>query len=92
MTGSRQLSTSSVGNLPPAPSSITERFALPRGPKSYDASDIKNEDKLRAVGRDLRSDTLTVPTDAMFEAMKLASRGDDVYLVRLLDASALPPY
>ncbi|PWN97324.1 hypothetical protein FA09DRAFT_346294 [Tilletiopsis washingtonensis] len=39
-----------------------------------------NVAKLAAIARDLRSDTLTVPTDAMFAAMAEASRGDDVYL------------
>ncbi|KAK0534231.1 hypothetical protein OC842_002703 [Tilletia horrida] len=66
--------------LPPAPGSVTERFSLPEGPRAYKASDVKNADKLRAIARDFRSDTLTMPTDAMFEAMKAASRGDDVYL------------
>lgn len=31
---------------------------------------------------DLISDTATVPTDEMFEIMKAATRGDDVYQVR----------
>jgi hypothetical protein len=35
------------------------------------------------VGRDFRSDTLTIPTDEMFEVMRHASRGDDVYEVRV---------
>lgn len=30
---------------------------------------------------DLTSDTATVPTDEMFDIMKSASRGDDVYQV-----------
>lgn len=33
---------------------------------------------------DLQSDTSTTPTDEMFEIMKLASRGDDVFSVRNL--------
>ncbi|KAE8209426.1 hypothetical protein CF327_g6587 [Tilletia walkeri] len=79
----RSMSTkarSTSSSIPHAPSSIKERFTLPQGPKAYEASHVKNEDKLRAVGRDFRSDTLTIPTDSMFEAMKVASRGDDVYL------------
>lgn len=31
---------------------------------------------------DLTSDTATVPTDEMFDIMKAATRGDDVYQVR----------
>lgn len=31
---------------------------------------------------DLLSDTATEPTDEMFDIMKLASRGDDVFAVR----------
>lgn len=31
---------------------------------------------------DLQSDTATEPTDAMFDLMKSASRGDDVFAVR----------
>lgn len=34
---------------------------------------------LRSVGRDFRSDTVTIPTDRMFTEMALASRGDDVF-------------
>ncbi|KAE8246990.1 hypothetical protein A4X06_0g4776 [Tilletia controversa] len=75
----RTLSTAAA-QVPSAPSSIRERFSLPQGPNAYQTSDARNEDKLKAVSRDFRSDTLTIPTDAMFEAMKQASRGDDVYL------------
>ncbi|KAK4687353.1 threonine aldolase, partial [Tremellales sp. Uapishka_1] len=38
-----------------------------------------NVDKLRAISRDFRSDTLTVPTDAQLLFALQASRGDDVY-------------
>jgi threonine aldolase len=31
---------------------------------------------------DLTSDTATIPTDEMFDIMKAATRGDDVYQVR----------
>lgn len=31
---------------------------------------------------DLTSDTATIPTDEMFDIMKQATRGDDVYQVR----------
>ncbi|KAK0554409.1 hypothetical protein OC846_002141 [Tilletia horrida] len=72
--------TANATALPPAPSSISERFQLPKGPKWYDAADAKNADKLVAVSRDFLSDTLTIPTDAMFDAMKQASRGDDVFV------------
>lgn len=34
-------------------------------------------------------DTITVPTDAMFDLMKEASRGDDVYGVRPSSATHL---
>lgn len=30
---------------------------------------------------DMTSDTATIPTDEMFDIMKLATRGDDVYQV-----------
>ncbi|KAK0555623.1 hypothetical protein OC845_000194 [Tilletia horrida] len=72
--------TANATALPPAPSSISERFQLPKGPKWFDAADAKNADKLVAVSRDFLSDTLTIPTDAMFDAMKQASRGDDVFV------------
>ncbi|GAA5987207.1 hypothetical protein JCM11641_006060 [Rhodosporidiobolus odoratus] len=39
----------------------------------------RNSDRLQAVSRDFRTDTITVPTDEMLELMKGASRGDDVY-------------
>lgn len=38
-----------------------------------------NVAKLNAIARDFRTDTITVPTEEMFEAMRIASRGDDVY-------------
>lgn len=31
---------------------------------------------------DFTSDTATIPTDEMFDIMKMASRGDDVFAVR----------
>jgi threonine aldolase len=31
---------------------------------------------------DLTSDTATIPTDEMFDIMKTATRGDDVYQVK----------
>ncbi|KNZ58756.1 threonine aldolase [Puccinia sorghi] len=49
---------------------------LPKGgyqePKS-------NEEKRTLIARDFRSDTMTAPTEEMFEFMKNASIGDDVY-------------
>lgn len=36
---------------------------------------------------DLTSDTATLPTDEMFEVMKMASRGDDVFQVRTMQQS-----
>ncbi|SCV74933.1 BQ2448_7962 [Microbotryum intermedium] len=38
-----------------------------------------NDLKLRQISRDFRTDTITIPTDEMFDLMKEASRGDDVY-------------
>lgn len=40
---------------------------------------IDNAKKLQQIGRDFRSDTITVPTESMIRAMAEASRGDDVY-------------
>lgn len=57
------------------------RFLLPEVPGHLDVHD--NAAKLRAISRDLRSDTLTIPTDSMMRAMLGASRGDDVYEVGL---------
>lgn len=37
---------------------------------------------------DFRSDTVTAPTDEMFDIMKSASRGDDVFQVRLHTAAS----
>ncbi|KAL1924320.1 uncharacterized protein VTP21DRAFT_7355 [Calcarisporiella thermophila] len=47
-------------------------------PHIYGA-DKKPDDKISEGIYDFRSDTLTKPTDEMFEAMRNASRGDDVY-------------
>ncbi|KAM0750722.1 aromatic amino acid beta-eliminating lyase/threonine aldolase [Meredithblackwellia eburnea MCA 4105] len=38
-----------------------------------------NARMLEAVSRDFRTDTITIPTDDMFQAWLEASRGDDVY-------------
>ncbi|WAQ83909.1 hypothetical protein PtA15_4A359 [Puccinia triticina] len=38
-----------------------------------------NEEKRQLISRDFRSDTMTAPTEEMFEFMKNASIGDDVY-------------
>jgi len=58
------------------PSNSYVQLNLPKGgyqePKS-------NEEKRALIARDLRSDTMTAPTDEMFEFMKNASVGDDVY-------------
>ncbi|CEQ41260.1 SPOSA6832_02938, partial [Sporobolomyces salmonicolor] len=35
--------------------------------------------KLQQISRDFRTDTITMPTDEMYDLMKHASRGDDVY-------------
>lgn len=80
---------------PPAPdTSKAGKFTLPDPVSSQDKSKpagtsdaLRNADRhdnaaMRIrVGRDFRSDTLTIPTDEMFEVMKHASRGDDVYEV-----------
>ncbi|CAO1636372.1 unnamed protein product [Parajaminaea phylloscopi] len=62
--------------LPEPSSGAAPRFQLPTVPGHLDSHD--NVAKLRAVGRDFRSDTVTIPTDSMFAAMSRASRGDDV--------------
>jgi len=58
------------------PSNSYVQLNLPKGgyqePKS-------NEEKRALIARDLRSDTMTAPTEEMFEFMKNASVGDDVY-------------
>ncbi|GAA5893487.1 hypothetical protein JCM5296_007470 [Sporobolomyces johnsonii] len=38
-----------------------------------------NRLKLEQISRDFRTDTITMPTDEMYDLMKHASRGDDVY-------------
>ncbi|PWN20144.1 hypothetical protein BCV69DRAFT_283681 [Microstroma glucosiphilum] len=68
---------SSASYLGPTPASSTPRFKLPEVSGHRDVHD--NDAKLLSISRDFRSDTLTIPTDSMMEAMKLASRGDDVY-------------
>ncbi|PWY96975.1 hypothetical protein BCV70DRAFT_196364 [Testicularia cyperi] len=40
---------------------------------------VDNAHKLKQIARDFRSDTITIPTEAMLKEMALASRGDDVY-------------
>ncbi|GAA5890016.1 hypothetical protein JCM6882_009200 [Rhodosporidiobolus microsporus] len=42
-------------------------------------SQAANAAHLQKISRDFRTDTITVPTDEMFDLMKYASRGDDVY-------------
>lgn len=68
--------TMSIRPLPASSSQPKPRFVLPAVPGHLDAHD--NDAKLRAVARDFRSDTVTIPTDSMFAAMARASRGDDV--------------
>ncbi|MBW0496688.1 hypothetical protein O181_036403 [Austropuccinia psidii MF-1] len=51
-------------------------LSLPQG--GYHESQT-NEEKRESISRDFRSDTVTAPTEAMFEFMKNASIGDDVY-------------
>lgn len=67
----------SSSRLGTAPKNPPPRFKLPVVPGHRDVHD--NDAKLRSISRDFRSDTLTIPTDSMFEAMNRASRGDDVY-------------
>lgn len=38
---------------------------------------------------DFTSDTATIPTDEMFDIMKAATRGDDVYQVGLIELTFL---
>lgn len=73
-----ELPTASSSKLGIEPAKPAPRFQLPEVPGHRDVHD--NDAKLQAVGRDFRSDTVTIPTERMFEAMRQASRGDDVYL------------
>jgi len=58
----------------------TDPITLP--PQAYGPKYNPNPDNeaFRArIGRDFRSDTLTTPTQEMFEAMSRSSLGDDFY-------------
>ncbi|KAI5474688.1 threonine aldolase [Pseudohyphozyma bogoriensis] len=46
-----------------------------------------NEATLLRISHDFRTDTITVPTDEMFDLMKHATRGDDVYAISLYAAA-----
>ncbi|PWN43598.1 hypothetical protein IE81DRAFT_322256 [Ceraceosorus guamensis] len=76
----RSLHSMTVIRAPAAPSpTLGPSLVFPAiHPRRQELPD--NEAKLATISRDLRSDTLTVPTDSMFQAMQRASRGDDVYL------------
>ncbi|PLW14968.1 hypothetical protein PCANC_17046 [Puccinia coronata f. sp. avenae] len=68
---------SSAPALPPLKSNNSYvQLNLPQGGYSEPKS---NEEKRASIARDFRSDTMTAPTEEMFEYMKNASIGDDVY-------------
>ncbi|CAH7690616.1 pyridoxal phosphate-dependent transferase [Phakopsora pachyrhizi] len=54
------------------------KSSLPHTKGGY-SEPISNEKKMESIARDFRSDTVTAPTKEMFEFMKGASIGDDVY-------------
>ncbi|EGG01125.1 uncharacterized protein MELLADRAFT_50198 [Melampsora larici-populina 98AG31] len=65
LTNGKHSTKKLVSSLPPTQTGLFE-------PES-------NEEKRFLISRDFRSDTMTAPTEDMFEFMKDASIGDDVY-------------
>lgn len=65
LTNGKHSTKKVVSSLPPTQADLFE-------PES-------NEEKRFLISRDFRSDTMTAPTEDMFEFMKNASIGDDVY-------------
>ncbi|ORX34285.1 pyridoxal phosphate-dependent transferase [Kockovaella imperatae] len=89
---SRRSLSSSVCKFPPFPtssSSPTLRRSLAfvssmpvpmsKPEVTAEVGGQRNVDKLLAISRDFRSDTMTIPTDAQLLASLRASRGDDLY-------------
>lgn len=67
------------------PSVSRRLFSTAVAPHAYYTSSLLSDQHkkvdLKAKLYDFRSDTVTAPTDEMFDIMKSASRGDDVFQV-----------
>ncbi|KAI9608214.1 hypothetical protein KEM48_003347 [Puccinia striiformis f. sp. tritici PST-130] len=61
------------------PFKTTNSYVQLNLPKGGYREPESNEEKRILISRDFRSDTMTAPTEEMFEYMKSASIGDDVY-------------
>ncbi|POW21449.1 hypothetical protein PSHT_02370 [Puccinia striiformis] len=66
------------------PFKTTNSYVQLNLPKGGYREPESNEEKRILISRDFRSDTMTAPTEEMFEYMKSASIGDDVYGVEFL--------
>ncbi|KAL7748535.1 Threonine aldolase [Sorochytrium milnesiophthora] len=60
------------------PMTVTGKRAMSYVAANADIDAVATSAKYRDAQADLRSDTVTMPTDAMFAAMASATRGDDV--------------
>ncbi|UZJ53876.1 hypothetical protein CBS101457_003196 [Exobasidium rhododendri] len=65
---------------PPSAPTKTALFVLPEAPLPIDRSSYSKDATTAAATRDLRTDTITTPTESMLQAMSLAGGGDNVYL------------
>lgn len=72
------ISTSAAG-LPSMPTQ-TPRFEMPKATLPMERQKYTPEQSTAAATRDFRSDTITTPTESMFQAMTKAGGGDNVYL------------
>jgi threonine aldolase len=72
-------SASAAPSSPPLPSK-TALFDLPEAPLPVDRTTYAKDATTAAATRDLRTDTITTPTESMLDAMRLAGGGDNVYL------------
>ncbi|GAA5948945.1 hypothetical protein JCM3765_003962 [Sporobolomyces pararoseus] len=59
-----------------APEATIADSTIPKGDLKGQQANVL---KLEQISRDFRTDTITMPTDEMYDIMKHASRGDDVY-------------
>lgn len=65
---------------PPLMPTNPNRFDLPKAILPMDRQKYTPEQSTAAATRDFRSDTITTPTESMFQAMTKAGGGDNIYL------------
>jgi threonine aldolase len=72
--------TISTSSDPPAMPVKASRFELPETRLNVDRDIFSQVKSTAAATRDLRSDTITTPTENMYRAMREAGGGDNIYL------------